>query len=112
MSSMLICLREQKYYRMLIIFAAVCIWAEHDIEITETEGRTFLAIGTGEPFSGKNMEFIDTVLIEGTVRHIYDDTAEGKKARRWGVTGVIVGHHNSHGLCYDVRHDDERKQIF
>ena len=33
-------------------------------------------------------------------------TAEGKKKRKWGVTGIIIAHHNSHGLCYDVRHDD------
>lgn len=27
-------------------------------------------------------------------------------ARKWGVTGTIIRHHDSHGLCYDVRHDD------
>ena len=27
--------------------------------------------------------------------------------RLWGVTGVIVDHHDSHGLCYDVKHDDD-----
>ncbi len=26
--------------------------------------------------------------------------------KRWGVGGVIVTHHDSHGLCYDVLHDD------
>lgn len=34
-------------------------------------------------------------------------TGEGLKAKRWGAEGVIVGHHDSHGLCYDVRHEDE-----
>lgn len=27
-------------------------------------------------------------------------------ARKWGVTGTIIMHHDSHGLCYDVQHDD------
>lgn len=31
---------------------------------------------------------------------------EALVARKWGVTGTIVMHHDSHGLCYDVRHDD------
>jgi len=26
--------------------------------------------------------------------------------RRPGARGVIIGHHDSHGLCYDVRHAD------
>jgi len=25
---------------------------------------------------------------------------------KWGVEGVVLDHHDSHGLCYDVRHDD------
>jgi AMMECR1 domain-containing protein len=33
-------------------------------------------------------------------------TDEGVKKRKWGVNGVIIAHHNSHGLCYDVRHED------
>ncbi len=36
-----------------------------------------------------------------------DYTADGEKNRRWGVTGIIMGHHDSHGLCYEVRHDDD-----
>lgn len=31
---------------------------------------------------------------------------EALAARKWGVTGTITLHHDSHGLCYDVRHDD------
>lgn len=31
---------------------------------------------------------------------------EALVARKWGVTGRIIMHHDSHGLCYDVRHDD------
>lgn len=33
-------------------------------------------------------------------------TDEGWAKRRWGVTGVIVMHHDLHGLSYDVRHED------
>lgn len=39
---------------------------------------------------------------------ISDDwTSEALVMRRFGVTGEVVGHHDSHGLCYDVRHDDD-----
>lgn len=31
---------------------------------------------------------------------------EARAARRFGVLGTIIHHHDSHGLCYDVRHDD------
>jgi hypothetical protein len=31
-------------------------------------------------------------------------TKEGWKSRRWGVQGTIINHHDSHGLCYEVRH--------
>ena len=33
-------------------------------------------------------------------------TPEGLISRKWGVTGTIIMHHDSHGLCYDVLHDD------
>ncbi len=26
--------------------------------------------------------------------------------RKWGVRGTIIAHHDSHGLCYVVRHED------
>ena len=26
--------------------------------------------------------------------------------RVWGVTGTITGYSNSHGLCFEVAHDD------
>jgi len=35
-----------------------------------------------------------------------DWTEEAKVVRRFGVFGTIVHYHDSHGLCYDVRHDD------
>lgn len=31
---------------------------------------------------------------------------EAKVARRFGVLGTIVHYHDSHGLYYDVKHDD------
>ncbi len=33
-------------------------------------------------------------------------TDEGWAKRKWGVRGKILTHHDSHGLCYDVRHED------
>lgn len=33
-------------------------------------------------------------------------TEEAKAVRRFGVLGTIIHYHDSHGLCYDVRHDD------
>lgn len=33
-------------------------------------------------------------------------TPEALASRKWGVFGRIIMHHDSHGLCYDVRHDD------
>lgn len=33
-------------------------------------------------------------------------TKEWETERKWGVQGVVVTHHDSHGLCYEVRHLD------
>ena len=33
-------------------------------------------------------------------------TDEGWARRKWGVQGKVIMHHDSHGLCYDVRHED------
>ncbi len=33
-------------------------------------------------------------------------SAEARANRRWGVEGTITGHHDSHGLCYEVEHTD------
>lgn len=33
-------------------------------------------------------------------------TDEGWAKRKWGVKGKILTHHDSHGLCYDVLHED------
>ncbi len=33
-------------------------------------------------------------------------TEEGKKRRKWGVEGEVIAHHDSHGLCYEVKHKD------
>ncbi len=31
---------------------------------------------------------------------------------QWGVEGTVVTHHDSHGLCYDVRHADGTEQTY
>jgi len=33
-----------------------------------------------------------------------DWTEEAKRTRRFGVKGIVIGHHDSHGLCYCVAH--------
>ncbi len=34
-------------------------------------------------------------------------TEEGKKQRKWGIEGIVITHHDSHGLCYEVHHSDD-----
>lgn len=34
-------------------------------------------------------------------------TAEALSARRWGVRGRVIRHHDGHGLCYEVQHEDK-----
>jgi len=36
-----------------------------------------------------------------------DWSVEAIKNRKFNETGTIIGHHDSHGLCYDVRHDSD-----
>jgi len=33
-----------------------------------------------------------------------DFTEQAIRNRHCGMSGIVVGSHNSHGLCYDVRH--------
>jgi len=33
-------------------------------------------------------------------------TDEGWARKKWGVRGKVITHHDSHGLCYDVYHED------
>ena len=33
-------------------------------------------------------------------------TPEARANRKWGVEGRVLTHHDSHGLCYEVRHSD------
>lgn len=35
-----------------------------------------------------------------------DWTSEALANRRWSVHGKVLTHHDSHGLCYEVRHSD------
>jgi hypothetical protein len=32
-------------------------------------------------------------------------TDEGWASKKWGVEGVVIHHHDSHGLSYEVEHD-------
>lgn len=56
---------------------------------------------------------METRLSNGTkVKTLYavtrdeDWSSEALKNRKWGVEGEVVSHHDSHGLCYEVRHPD------
>jgi hypothetical protein len=57
-----------------------------------------------------------------TLKPLHDEeyTELGRSSRKWGVEGIVQSSHDSHGLCYDVRHldgsigcydPDELKQI-
>jgi len=35
-----------------------------------------------------------------------DWTREALASRKWGVRGMVITHHDSHGLCYEVKHED------
>jgi len=35
-----------------------------------------------------------------------DWTEVARLRRRWGAPGVVIRHHDSHGLVYEVRHED------
>ncbi len=39
-------------------------------------------------------------------------TAEAQARRRWGISGKIINHHDSHGLCYEVEHDDRSVGVY
>ena len=32
---------------------------------------------------------------------------EGWASKKWDVRGTVLTHHDFHGLCYDVRHEDD-----
>ncbi len=34
-------------------------------------------------------------------------TDEAWNERKWGAKGTVLTHHDSHGLCYEVQHEDE-----
>ena len=39
-------------------------------------------------------------------------TDSGWASRQWGIQGRVLTHHDSHGLCYDVRHEDGTKGCY
>lgn len=69
-------------------------------------------LATPEPDPAKVKEKWPPLDPDTRVRTTSKSTADDEwtpgalMARKWGVAGVIVRHHDAHGLCYDVRHDD------
>lgn len=51
----------------------------------------------------KNGTAVRTIAIPKAAN---DWTEEAIASRKFGVRGTIVCHHDSHGLCYDVMHED------
>jgi hypothetical protein len=47
---------------------------------------------------------VETTQPNMSLREEWSDAAWSQ--RLWGVIGVIVTHHDAHGLFYDVRHED------
>lgn len=45
-----------------------------------------------------------TTCAEESLRHTW--TTEAWESRQWQTTGEVIAHHDSHGLCYEVRHED------
>ena len=39
-------------------------------------------------------------------------TYDVRRARKWGFRGKIVSHHNSHGECYGVQHEDGTQAFY
>lgn len=44
--------------------------------------------------------------IQPNVEKQHEWTEKGWASKKWGVRGRILRHHDSHGLYYDVRHED------
>ena len=55
----------------------------------------------------KRIENGTRVLTVQMRRPSSDWTEEALASRQWGVTGKVVGFHDSHGLTYEVRHRDK-----
>lgn len=45
-------------------------------------------------------------MVRTTHSQTDDWTSEGKLARKWNVKGQVIDLSNSHGLCYQVKHED------
>ena len=41
-----------------------------------------------------------------------DWTVDARSKRKWGISGTIIGDHNSHGLYYDILHDDKTEASY
>lgn len=47
---------------------------------------------------------VKTTMPNWKIRKEWSDIAW--ESRRWGANGIVVTHHDSHGLWYEVRHED------
>lgn len=63
----------------------------------------------GTPFDEGDAVFVtnEHVRTVEVAKPSTDWTSGALKSRRWNVTGRIYAKHDSHGVVYDVRHDDD-----
>ena len=41
-----------------------------------------------------------------TLKPLHENNYKAGANRQWGVKGKILTHHDSHGLCFEVKHED------
>jgi hypothetical protein len=96
-------------------------FVEADTAIAEGEGcmlgfynnegkisRVHAEVFSGVPVRSKNARIPVGTLVKTTEENpfVTDWSSEAKTSRKWGVEGSILVCHDSHGLCYEVRHPD------
>ena len=53
-----------------------------------------------------NIEHIRVLTVQIKPSNDLQYSAEANRLRKWGVKGTLVRYSNSHGLCFEVQHDD------
>jgi len=93
---------------MAEVFDFEAYWKEHGIVTSPAimelafKELVFKAVQAVEAYYQSHQLSVYTT----TSKHDDQYTEEALPKRIWGVPGKIIGKHNSHGLCYDVLHED------
>lgn len=51
-----------------------------------------------------------TIQSSSVLREDWSD--KGWASKKWGSKGVVISHHDSHGLCYEVKHEDGTEGVY